>query len=83
MKVAWIVLLINGFTDFVINTGSSLMAAMVATGNAVMPARAVVVLAVIGGLVQMSRTIQQALKSDQTPAGQLFPIQKENLPHAS
>lgn len=77
VKLAWLILLISAFTDFVINTGSSIMAAMMATGNAVMPARAVVILAVIGGLVQMSRTVQQALKADSAPAGQLFPGTKQ------
>ncbi len=80
MKAAWIILLISAVTDFVINTGSSLMAAMVATGSAVMPMKAVVVLAVVGGLVQMSRTIQQALKSDQLPAGQLLPPSQSVTP---
>jgi hypothetical protein len=50
-------------TDFVINAGTSLMAAMVATGSAALPSKAVMILAVIGGSVQMSRTVQQALKS--------------------
>lgn len=77
MKIAWIVLIISALTDFVINTGTSVMAAMMATGNAVMPARAVIFLAVIGGLVQFSRTIQQALKADASPAGQLFPPAKQ------
>lgn len=39
------------------------MAAMVATGAATIPSRAVLLLSLLGGLVSMSRTIQQALKS--------------------
>jgi hypothetical protein len=71
MKTAWAILLISAFTDFIVSAGTSLTSAMVATGKAEMPARAVIVLALLGGLVQLARTIQGALKSDQTPAGQL------------
>lgn len=80
MKLAWIVLIISALTDFVINTGTSLMAAMVATGKAQMPAKAVVVLAIIGGAVQLARTFQQALKADTSPAGLLFPTPKPPAP---
>lgn len=72
MKIAWIILLISALTDFVINTGTSLMAAMVATGSATVPTRAVLILAFVGGLVQMSRTIQQALKATQSGAEALL-----------
>lgn len=63
MKQAWIVLLVSAFTDFIINAGTALTSAMVATGNAAMPSKAVVILALIGGLVAFSRTVQQALKA--------------------
>jgi len=62
MKVAWAVLLISALTDFLINSGTSLMAAMMATGSAAMPSSAVILVVLIGGVVQAARTIQQALK---------------------
>lgn len=63
MKTAWTVLIISALTDMIINIGTSLAAAMVATGSATMPSDAVILLSVIGGLVAAARTIQQALKA--------------------
>lgn len=63
MKIAWVVLLISALTDFIINAGTALGSAMVATGSAAFPSQAVVLLAFLGGLVAASRTIQQALRS--------------------
>lgn len=63
MKVAWAILIISALTDFIINAGGALVAAMVATGSAVMPSNAVLLLALISGVVSASRTIQQALKA--------------------
>lgn len=63
-KAAWIILLISAGTDLLINTGSALGAAMVATGNASVPSKAVIILAIITGVVAAARTIQQALKSE-------------------
>lgn len=63
MKTAWSVLLVSALTDFLILTGTSLSAAMVATGTAAMPNKAVVMLSLIGGVMAFSRTIQQALKT--------------------
>lgn len=63
MKLEWLILIVSALTDFVINAGTSLMAAMVATGSASMPSKAVIILSVVGGLVAMSRTIQSALKT--------------------
>lgn len=71
MRTAWIVLLISALTDFVINAGTSVMAAMVATGAASVPSKAVLLLSVLGGLVSMSRTIQQALKATPETAAAL------------
>jgi hypothetical protein len=62
-RVAWIILIISALTDLIINAGTSIMAAMMATGNASLPTKAVWILAAVGGLVQMARTIQQALKT--------------------
>ena len=63
MKTAWAVLIISALTDFVISTGTALSAAMVATGEARLPADAVIVLSLVGGVVAAARTIQQALKA--------------------
>ena len=63
MATAWTVLTISAITDFVISWGGAIMAAMVATGSAEMPSRAVMLLAVITGLVAAARTVQQALKA--------------------
>ena len=71
MKIAWIIVLISAFTDFVITMGTGLSAAMVATDSAAMPSGASVLLCVIGGLVQAARTVQQALKATPETAAAL------------
>ncbi len=58
-------LIISAFTDFVITAATAVTSAMVSTGSADFPSKAVTLLAVLGGLVSAARTIQQALK--QTP----------------
>ena len=63
MKTEWAILLISAITDFIISTGTALSAAMVATGEARLPNDAVLVLALVGGLVAAARTIQQTLKA--------------------
>jgi hypothetical protein len=63
LKTAWFILIISSITDFIITTATALTSAMVAMGNAELPGRAVVLLAVLGGAVSASRTIQQALKA--------------------
>jgi len=63
MKIAWTILLISAITDMIITAGTAITSAMVATGSAEIPSHAVLLLAVIGGLVAAARTIQQALKS--------------------
>lgn len=63
MKTAWIVLMISAVTDFIITAGTGLTTAMVATGSTSMPNKATVLLMLIGGLIAMARTIQQALKT--------------------
>ncbi len=59
------ILLVSAGTDFVINFGTALTAAMVAQGEAVLPSVPVLILSALGGLVAFARTIQQALKSQQ------------------
>ena len=71
MRTAWAILLISAFTDFIINAGTSITAAMVATGSAALPDKAVIILAAIGGVVAASRTIQQALKTTPETAAAL------------
>lgn len=71
MKIAWLVLLISAFTDFVITAGGSLTAAMIATGSASLPNHAVILFACLLGSVAMARTIQQALKATPETAAAL------------
>jgi hypothetical protein len=63
MKIEWTILLITALTDFVITSGTAINTAMVATGSAQMPSTPVMLVAIIGGLVVGSRTVQQALKA--------------------
>ena len=64
MKTAWTILVISAFTDLVINSGTALMAAMVATKEVTMPSGPVWLLAAVGGIVSAARTVQQALKAN-------------------
>lgn len=61
MRFAWYVLLVSAATDFIINAGTGIVSAMMATGSAAMPNKAVWILCFITGLISASRTIQQAL----------------------
>ncbi len=63
MKIAWFVLLVSAFTDFMITVATALTTAMVAMGPAELPGKPVLVLALLGGLASAGRTIQQALKA--------------------
>ncbi len=63
MKIAWLVLIISAFTDFIITTGTAITSAMVGTMSAQLPNKGVMLLAITGGVVSAARTIQQALKS--------------------
>jgi len=70
MKIEWTILLISAFTDMIITAGTALTTAMVATGSAQSPGTAVLILAIVGGLVAGARTVQQALKiTPETSAG--------------
>lgn len=71
MKIAWTVLLISSMTDFVITLGTGLTTAMLATGAAAMPTKAVWLVCVLAGSVQAARTIQQALKATPETAAAL------------
>lgn len=57
-----VVLLVSASTDFVILTGTSLTAAMMAKGDAMLPTWPVILLSVIGGTVAFARTVQQNLR---------------------
>ena len=63
MKIAWVIVLISALTDFVITGATAITSAMVASGNSELPSKAVLVLAVLGGIVSAARTVQQALKA--------------------
>jgi ribosomal protein L10 len=70
MKLAWLTLIITALTDGIITAGTALTTAMVSSGAAALPGKAVVLVALLGGLVAMARTVQQALKAtpEQTKA---------------
>jgi len=70
MKIAWLVLIISALTDFIITAATAVTSAMVGSGSTDFPNKAVLLLAVLGGLVSGARTIQQALKTtpEQTEA---------------
>jgi hypothetical protein len=63
VKSEWVALIITALTDLIISAGTALMSAMVATGSAQIPNDAVIVLALLGGIVAGARTMQQALKT--------------------
>lgn len=63
MKIAWLTLIISAVTDFIITSATALTTAMVSSGSAELPGKAVLLLAGLGGLVSAARTIQQALKA--------------------
>lgn len=63
MTYAWIILLISALTDFGINAIPVIMAAMMATGSAAVPSKAILILGALTGSLAALRTIQQALKS--------------------
>lgn len=71
MKIAWTILLISALTDLIVTTATALTSAMVATGKAEMPNKAVLFLALLGGVVAAARTIQQALKATPETAAAL------------
>lgn len=63
MKIAWLTLIISAVTDFIITAATALTTAMVSTGTAELPGKAVLLLALLGGVVSGARTVQQALKA--------------------
>lgn len=71
MRYAWIILLISALTDFGINAIPVIMAAMMATGSATVPSKAIIILAVLTGSLAGLRTIQQALKATPETAAAL------------
>src|SRR5262245_48447314 len=64
MKIAWTVLLITAFTDFIIASGTGLTTAMVESRTVGLPSANAIILSIVGGLVVAARTVQQALKTE-------------------
>ncbi len=62
MKTEWLILIVSAMTDAIINAGTSLTAAMLATGSATLPSHAVLILSIVGGCVSAARTIQQGIR---------------------
>lgn len=83
MKIAWLILAITAFTDFVIAFGTGLLVGNAATG-ATYPSGPTMVYSAIGALVVSSRTVQQALKAtpEQTAAlkGEPPPVVMRAIP---
>lgn len=71
MRYAWIILLISAITDFGISAIPIVLAAMMATGMAAIPSRAIVILALLTGGLSGLRTIQGALKTTPETAAAL------------
>ncbi len=63
IKIAWFNLLVSAFTDFGITVATSLVTVMVAMGDAQLPSKAAIVVALLGAFASALRTVQQALKS--------------------
>ncbi len=63
LTTQWTILAVSALTDGVITGGTAIMTAMVGAGSTAMPGKAVILLAVIGGVVAAARTVQQALKA--------------------
>lgn len=63
MKTSWAILIISALTDCLIVVVNGLTSAMMATGVAAIPNRAVIMVNVLLGLAALARTIQQALKA--------------------
>lgn len=63
MKIAWFNLFVSAFTDFGITAATSIVTVMVAMGDAQLPSKAAVLVALLGAFVSALRTVQQALKA--------------------
>ena len=61
MKLAWTILLISALTDGMIAYGNAILAA--STQNGGPPSRAALLVASVGAVLALARTIQQALKA--------------------
>lgn len=62
MKRAWAILLVSAATDLLVTAMTALNTAMIATGKAEIPSKAVLLLTAVGGGVAFARTIQQAIR---------------------
>lgn len=63
MKIAWAILIITAFTDFIIGFAGALTTATAATHVAELPNKGAMFFAAMFGLVAAARTIQQGLKT--------------------
>ena len=57
----WVLLLISSLTDLVIVAGSTVIGAMLATGNTVAPSKEVWILALVSGLIAAAKEIRSLL----------------------
>jgi hypothetical protein len=59
---AWLIILISALTDLLIVSGSTLIGAMLATGEATLPTLAVWLVSGLSGLVAAGKEVRSSLK---------------------
>lgn len=58
----WVTIVISALTDFTIAAGSTLMGAIIESGNKAMPSGVVVLVAVLAGLIAAGKEVRSMLK---------------------
>ncbi len=66
---AWLLILISSITDFVIVSGSTVLGAMLATGNTGIPPKSVWILAGLSGLIAAAKEVRSLLHLSPVEAG--------------
>jgi hypothetical protein len=64
---AWLIILISALTDLLIVSGSTLIGAMLATGEATLPTLAVWLVSGLSGLVAAGKEVRSSLKLPPAP----------------
>ena len=63
----WLIILISAVTDFVVVAGSTVVGAMLATGQTTMPSKSVWLLSLLSGLIQAGKEVRSSLKLPDVP----------------
>ena len=63
----WLILAISALTDFLVVAGSTVLGAMLATGQTTLPTKAVWLLSLMSGLVAAAKEVRAALKLPEVP----------------